>query len=89
MVGQKNTKGFQYCIWMKIMIASFNFLTTVAAPGKGTDAYVCFSINGDAYHPIGFISNLVRSMDIRKDIVCLSYFFLGLHFVTFLRQKPI
>jgi hypothetical protein len=41
-------EGLQYSIRIKIMITSFNRLSTVTAPGKGAKVYVCLGINGDA-----------------------------------------
>ena len=86
--GKKNAEGFQYRARMKIMITGFNFLAAVSASGKRANIYGCLGINGYAKYPVGFIGDAVRCMDIGKDFICLSYFFLGLHLSTFFRWNP-
>ena len=70
------------------MITTINVVAAVTTPRKRADVYSSLGINGDANHPFGFISNAIGCMDIFKDVICLGYFFLGLHLVTFFRRKP-
>ena len=70
------------------MVTGFNFLAAVSASGKRANIYGCLGINGYAKYPVRFIGYAVRSMDIGKDFICFSYFFLVLHLVTFFRWNP-
>lgn len=70
------------------MIARVDPLATVPAPREWADVDGCLGIDGNAKDPFGFVGNPIGDMDISKDGVSLSYFFLGLHLATFFRRNP-
>ncbi len=70
------------------MISCLSHTTVIPASGEGANINTGFCINRQADYTVGFIGYPIGIMKIFKYSICLSYFFLGLHFVTFFNLKP-